>query len=132
MASRSTLTEPLGQLTAWSNLWQPRSTTFPRRRTDDLGSIVTHCRLGKALGGDRWCMGELRLLPQEAYQDLASLLKTVEATGTWPTPIKEMLYLQLPKKVMKMLVSDALWRFFPMISRFGVLLAAKTSKLGGP
>eukprot|EP00971_Amphidinium_carterae_P027387 539298-Amphidinium_carterae.1 len=43
-------------------------------------------------------MAELRMLPATAIADLATFLKMVEATGSWPQAIKEMLYLQLPKE----------------------------------
>eukprot|EP00971_Amphidinium_carterae_P257225 5106554-Amphidinium_carterae.1 len=47
---------------------------------------------------DMWSIGELHLLPDLAIDDLAHFLKMVEETDTWPTAIKEMLYLQLPKE----------------------------------
>eukprot|EP00971_Amphidinium_carterae_P123148 2438481-Amphidinium_carterae.1 len=45
-----------------------------------------------------WSIGELRMLPDQAIEDRACLLKLIEADGTWPKAIREMLYLQLPKE----------------------------------
>eukprot|EP00971_Amphidinium_carterae_P349340 6490968-Amphidinium_carterae.4 len=80
-------------------------TTFPNQvtsesswRTGDLRNIIDHCPLGKARGVDRWSIGELRLLPDIAINDLATLLKHVEIIGVWPKDIREMMYLQLPKE----------------------------------
>eukprot|EP00971_Amphidinium_carterae_P201406 3996645-Amphidinium_carterae.2 len=42
-------------------------------------------------------MGEFKLLPPAAMLHLAQFLKTVQLTGVWPTELREMLYLQLPK-----------------------------------
>eukprot|EP00971_Amphidinium_carterae_P351074 6491897-Amphidinium_carterae.2 len=93
------------ELEAWSKLWQPGHTTFPHKatsqsswRTGDLQAVINHCPLGKARGVDRWSIAELRLLPEQALEDLARFLKVVEEQGTWPKAIKEMLYLQLPKE----------------------------------
>eukprot|EP00971_Amphidinium_carterae_P235124 4665830-Amphidinium_carterae.2 len=95
------------ELSAWSKLWQPGTTTFPNKTTSqsswstgDLRSVINHCPLGKARGVDRWSIAELRLLPDMAIADLATIFKMVETTlsGTWPQAIKEMLYLQLPKE----------------------------------
>eukprot|EP00971_Amphidinium_carterae_P093616 1852514-Amphidinium_carterae.1 len=43
-------------------------------------------------------MTELKFLPRQAVSYLTSFLKCVEATASWPTPLLEMLYLQLPKE----------------------------------
>eukprot|EP00971_Amphidinium_carterae_P137110 2717150-Amphidinium_carterae.2 len=93
------------ELTAWSKPWQPGEMLFEHRSTSqssgdsgDLVNIISHCPLGKARGVDGWSISELRLLPQVAIDDLASMLKVVEVTGTWPQEIREVLYLQLPKE----------------------------------
>eukprot|EP00971_Amphidinium_carterae_P348908 6490738-Amphidinium_carterae.1 len=38
--------------------------------TGDLSNIIAHCPLGKARGVDKWSIGELRLLPDVAIEDL--------------------------------------------------------------
>eukprot|EP00971_Amphidinium_carterae_P049501 975412-Amphidinium_carterae.1 len=104
-AQKSTTGSKEAELNAWSKPWQPGHATFPSKstsasscRTGDLRKIIAHCRLGKARGVDRWSTGELRLLTDVAREDLVNFLKVVEATGTWPQDIREMMYLQLPKE----------------------------------
>eukprot|EP00971_Amphidinium_carterae_P151639 3005891-Amphidinium_carterae.6 len=87
------------ELMAWSKLWEPGLTTFPHKQTSasswatgDLRNVIMHCPLGKARGVDRWSIGELRLLPAQAIEDLATLLKLIEAEGTWAKAIRKMLF----------------------------------------
>eukprot|EP00971_Amphidinium_carterae_P252585 5014677-Amphidinium_carterae.1 len=93
------------ELNAWSTRWKPGVASFPNKttcesswRTGDLRKVIDHCPLGKARGVDRWSIGELRLLPDIAILDLATMLKHVEIIGVWPEDIREI----CPKKELEM------------------------------
>ncbi|MCP4244600.1 MAG: hypothetical protein GY772_29005, partial [bacterium] len=51
----------------------------------------------KAAGPDFWQYGELRLLPLQAFERLASLLEVVEEVGVWPQGLTGALVTLVPK-----------------------------------
>ena len=52
----------------------------------------------KALGLDHWSPIELYMLPEDAIADLAFILTTIEAAGTWPTNLRQCLVAMIPKE----------------------------------
>eukprot|EP00971_Amphidinium_carterae_P082354 1628259-Amphidinium_carterae.3 len=123
-------------LIAWSKLWQPGRSTFPNKhtsasswRTGDLRAVIKYCALGKARGVDRWSIAELRLLINQAIEDLATMLKIVEAEGTWPKAIRTSSCL---RKELGTLVKGALSLYFPKSTYCGVRYAATMLEPGGP
>ena len=53
---------------------------------DILRKFVLRKKKG-AIGSDGWHGEELKQLPNEAWQQLATLLMAVEKTGVWPDPL---------------------------------------------
>ena len=95
----------------WAALWNPGEEALdpvglpfdelpgmPPLRGELLHQIVTHIHVGKAGGLDGWAVGELRMLPVEAFRELAAVLAKVEHEGVWPRGLSGAMVTLLPKK----------------------------------
>ncbi len=62
-----------------------------------LWRIVKGYSSRKAGGPDQWKISELKALPPVAFDDLASFLGVVEATGRWPVGLTGAIVVKVPK-----------------------------------
>ena len=95
----------------WAAMWDPGEEAqepiglpfdelpgMPPLRRELLHQIATSIHVGKAGGLDGWAVGELRVLPVEAFRELAAVLTRVETEGTWPRGLSGAMVTLLPKK----------------------------------
>ncbi|MCP4239954.1 MAG: hypothetical protein GY772_05285, partial [bacterium] len=61
-----------------------RASALPPLQGSRLRDIVRKVPVRKASGPDNWAFAELRLLPVEAFDALATVLSLVESVGEWP------------------------------------------------
>eukprot|EP00971_Amphidinium_carterae_P271181 5381419-Amphidinium_carterae.1 len=84
------------ELGAWNKIWRPgfQRGTAPDSSWSDhnLQNIIRHCPIGKSRGSDRWGMIEIKFLPVQAVKAVATFLKCVKATASWPPELREMFY----------------------------------------
>eukprot|EP01059_Diplonema_ambulator_P016454 TRINITY_DN27_c0_g1_i7.p1 TRINITY_DN27_c0_g1~~TRINITY_DN27_c0_g1_i7.p1 ORF type:complete len:1597 (+),score=259.00 TRINITY_DN27_c0_g1_i7:2453-7243(+) len=96
----------------YKNKRQPRYAPFKRRYAKHIRRTVMTCPLLSgdmlrevldrkssrgACGVDGWRNSELKNLPQQCLEDLATFLNLVEETGTWPVALTKALVTPIPK-----------------------------------
>ena len=95
---------------AWNSVWNPPRASpgapedegapeapLPPLSGELLAAVVRACPTGKAGGPDGWAIAELRALPRDYWDALATLLEVVEAVGAWPCGLHGGFVSLLPK-----------------------------------
>eukprot|EP00971_Amphidinium_carterae_P349974 6491324-Amphidinium_carterae.1 len=71
---------------------------IPKLSSADLASAAQAARIGSSPGYDNWCVADLRLLPELAWQELAEILNVVEHTQMWPQELLHSWTALIPKQ----------------------------------
>ncbi len=85
-----------GYLNKW---WKTDSPTWhiPPLAAEDLLEALRNTNKKTAAGLDGWNANDLRMLPLQAWQDMASLLTLVEEGAPWPQGLEQAAVVLLPK-----------------------------------